>query len=180
MPFSIIAILLILVSTLSAAVIADMNEKSAQAEMTEDDVQEMLDISMDVDDTVNNMAFKALVDCCLGDTVNESQMVNSFVSSLSSRLSSAYPLNRAGFLIDVNASAVRLSFLRLPLSDIGGPEGKWQGEFVPAYVGLIGKFEVSVSADHGRLTRNYSVTDEVNGSLAITERSPRGFRFFDR
>lgn len=161
MPFSIIAILLILISTLSAAVIADMKEKSVELELTEDDVQEMLDISMDVDDTVNNMAFEALIDCCVVDTVNESQMVHSFESSLSSLLSTTYPLNRAGLIIDVNASAVRLSFLRLPLSDIGGPEGKWQGEFVPAYVGLAGMFEVSVFADHGKLTRNYSITDEV-------------------
>lgn len=161
MPFSIIAIVLIIVSSLSAAVIADMREKSAQATLTADELQEMADISLEIEEFVDSMAYQAMVGCCIGDTINESGMVASFKTTLATSLNGTYPLERSGHLVEVDVDSVRLSFLRLAVSDESGTEGKWQGEFVPAYVGLTGTFQVTVWSDKGRLTRNYSVADEV-------------------
>ncbi len=160
MPFSLIAVVLIMISSLSAVVVADIHDKADQVGLTIGELERMEELSSETRQEMDNLAFQAILDCCSGGTVNESRMIDSFRSRLFASLNNSYPLSRGNYRIEVNASGMRLAFLRLPLSDEGGEEN-WQGQFMPAYVGLTGSFQVKVIAEGGNLTRDFATADSV-------------------
>lgn len=158
MPFSLIAIILVLLSSISAALITDLGEKSDGVELTVEGLERMDELSQEARDNVEGIAFQTVLGICSGDTSNESRLVTSFETRLSNVISDQYPRNTEGHLIEVNASDIHLSFLRLSLSDNG--EG-WEGTYIPAYIGLCGRFQVKVGTDDGNLTRNYTVATDT-------------------
>lgn len=151
MPFSLIAIVLIVVSGLSAAVLADLQDGSDQVSLTVEGLERMSELSTLTGDEVQELAFQALLLSCSGDTTNESKMSSIFRTELSRSLATSFPREQAGYRSEVNASGLRLAFLRLSLED--GDEDQWQGLFVPAYVSIKGQFQVKVSTADGNLTR---------------------------
>ena len=158
MPFSLIAIVLIIVSSLSAALIADLRESSQEAGLTLDEIKRMDEMSLDARDQVQEMAWQSLLSACAGDPLNESVMSSRFQMELEGRMTSVFPVSRSGMVVDVNASGVRLSFVRLPLDqDLAGE--RFTDKYVPAYVGLAGSVMVNVSSDNGDLGRDYPVED---------------------
>jgi hypothetical protein len=158
MPFSLIAIILVLLSSISAALITDLRDKSDGAELTMEGLERMDELSQEARDDVEGIAFQTVLGICSGDTSNESRLVTSFETRLSNVISDQYPQSTDGHLIEVDASGIHLSFLRLSLSDNG--EG-WEGTYIPAYIGLCGRFQVKVGTDDGNLTRNYTVATDT-------------------
>lgn len=158
MPFSLIAIVLVLLSSLSAALVMDVREASDGVELTTEELERMDDLSQTARRDVENIAFQAVIGACSGDTSNETKLSSTFDKLLSSSISSSYPKMGGGHRTDVNVTGVRLSFLRLSLSD--GGEG-WEGTYIPAYIGICGRFQVRVGSEDGNLTRNYTVTTDT-------------------
>lgn len=159
MPFSLIAIVLIIVSSLSAALISDLRDGSQDIELTREEIERMDELSLDARGQVQGMAWQSLLNACTGDALNESAIIDRFQRELGSRISSSYPSSRSGMDVMVNASEVRPSFLRLPLDQDLAGEG-FTDKYVPAYVGLTGSITVRVSSVNGNLSRDYPVLDQ--------------------
>ncbi|NLX48068.1 MAG: hypothetical protein GXY70_07885 [Euryarchaeota archaeon] len=158
MPFSLIAIVLIIVSSLSAVLIGEMHGGSQEVGLTMDEIERMGDLSNDACEQVQEMAWQALLATCAGGSINESEMSSRFHRELENRLYSCYPCSRSGLTVDTNATGVRLSFLRLPLDQEMAGES-FTEQYVPAYIALAGTIGVRVSSSNGNLSRDHAVED---------------------
>lgn len=159
MPFSLIAIVLIIVSSLSTAVIADLRDGSDEAGITSEQIGRMDELSTYAREQLQGMAWQSLLAACTGDPLNESAMCLRFESELEARAKSNYPFSASGMTVEANVSGVRLTFIRLPLDqDLAGED--FTDKYVPAYVGLTGSISVKVSSSNGNLSRDYPVEDQ--------------------
>jgi len=156
-----IAIVLVVLSSLSALAMSDLNDRSENVDLTVEELEEMNDLSLSAKVKIDMLAFQAVVRSCSGDTTNECKMRSGFISELDRSAHGVYPQERGNYRIEVNISDIRLSFLRLSLSNCVDLGEGWQGEFVPAYVGLNGNFEVKVSTNDGNLTRVFPASNDV-------------------
>ncbi len=159
MPFSLIAVVLIIVSTLSAALIVDLDNGSQEAGLTAEEVLRMDGLSIDANEQVQEMAWQSLLTVCAGEPLNESDMSSRFDHGLGERIRSSYPQFRSGMVLEANVSGVRLSYIRLPLDQELAGDG-FTDKYVPAYVGLTGSISVMVSSPNGNLSRDYPVDDQ--------------------
>ncbi len=159
MPFSLIAIVLIIVSSLSAALISDLRDGSHEVSLTREEIELMDEASSEAQRQVQGMAWQSLLAACTGDSLNESAISSRFQRELGPMVASINPRSRSGMDVEVNVSEVRLSFLRLPLDqDVAG--GEFTDKYVPAYVGLAGSIAIKISSANGNLSRDYPVEDQ--------------------
>jgi hypothetical protein len=161
MPFSLIAVLLIIASSLSVAALGDVLEKSEGIELSIEEMENMVDLSQESRCHLDQMAVQAMLGCCEGRSSNESAMVSDFEDCLALSVSQTYPLDQGGYRVEVDVDQVRLSFLRLPLYDEVDGEDARSRTYVPAYLGPTGSYQVMVLCENGRLTRNYTVSEDV-------------------
>ena len=174
MPFSLIAIVLIIVSSLSAALIADLRNGSQEVGLTVGEVERMVELSDDAKEQVQDLAWRSLLISCGGDPINESAMTSRFHSDLEGRISSSFPVTRSGFTVKANVSGVKLSFMLLPLDQSLTVE-KFTDKYVPAYVGLTGSIMVQVSSDNGNLSREYLIEDQGKVPWPLLNDRMKGF-----
>jgi len=174
MPFSLIAIVLIVVSSISAAVVIDLREGSREVDLSLEEIGRMGDMSADAREQVQEMAWQALMASCSGGSINESAMSSLFQHELGDRLMTRFPNSRSGMVVETNVSGVRLSFMRLPLDqDFEGDE--LMDEFVPAYVGLTGSVAVKVASANGNLSRDYPIEDQGKVPWPLLQDRMEGF-----
>ncbi len=174
MPFSLIAIVLIIVSSLSAAVIADLRDGSQEVGLTLEDIERMDQLSTDCRKQVQEMAWQSLLSATTGDLLNESAMSSRFSLELEGRVTSSYPIARSGMTVETNVSGVRLSFIRLPLDQADAGD-KFTDKYVPAYAGLAGHISVRVISANGELSRDYLVEDQGKVPWPLLNDRTKGF-----
>ena len=159
MPFSLIAIVLIVVSSLSAALISDLRDGAQEVSLTREEIERMDEISSHAREQIQEMAWRSLLTACTGDALNESAITSRFQRELGSTVASISPRAGFGMELKANVSEVQLSFLRLPLDqDFAG--GNFTDKYVPAYIGLAGSISVRVTSANGNLSRVYPVEDQ--------------------
>ena len=174
MPFSLIAIVLIIVSTLSAALIADLRDGSQEVSLTREEIERMDELSSNAQEQVQEMAWQSLLAACTGDSLNESAISSRFQRELGGRIISSYPISRSGMGVEANVSGVKLSFLRLPLDqDLAGE--MFTDKYVPAYIGLAGSIVIRVSSSNGNLSRDYLVEDQGKVPWPLLNDRMKGF-----
>ena len=174
MPFSLIAIVLIILSSLSAALIADLRDGTQEVDLTVEEIERMVELSDDAREQVRDLAWRSLLISCSGDPMNESAMITRFHRDLEERIGSSYPVSRSGFTIEANVSGVKLSFMRLPL-DQSLAGDKFTDKYVPAYVGLTGSFSVRISSTNGNLSREHSLGDQGKVPWPLLNDRMKGF-----
>ncbi len=175
MPFSLVAIVLIIVSSLSAALISDLRDGSNEVSLTREEIERMDGLSSDAQAQVQGMAWQSLLAASAGDSLNESAITSGFQRELGLRIASSYPKSRSGMDVEANVSEIRLSFLRLPLDQDLADE-RFTGKYVPAYVGLSGSISVKVSTANGNLSRVYPVEDQGKVPWPLLNDRMNGFQ----
>ena len=158
MPFSMVAVVLILISSISALMLTDLQDSSEQAGMAVEQLQEMGDLSDEARRMVEDLSFQALLAACSAGPLNESSMDIRFREELDRSVQNAFPLARSGFMVEVDTSGVDFAYLRLPLVEA---EGGHSGSFIPAYAGLCGSVLVKGTAKNGNLTKTLDVEDRA-------------------
>ena len=174
MPFSLIAIVLILVSSLSAALITDLRDGSREVDLTLEEIGRMEELSTNAQEQVQEMAWQSLLATCTGESLNESAMSSLFHRELEGRLGPRFPDHRSGLTVETNVSGVQLSFMRLPL-DQGSGEDKFTDKYVPAYVGLSGSIIVKVFSANGNLSRELPIEDQGKVPWPLLKDRMEGF-----
>ena len=154
MPFSIIALALIVTSSLSIVLLSEIEDGATDIGLTMDEIDEMAALSASARQKTEGLAWQALLTTCAGDTVNESAMVERFNHQLSALMASEFPIVRSGLTAEVNVSGVHLTFMRLAL-DPGDSPASIVGTYIPAYVGAEGNITIKVISKDGNLTRDY-------------------------
>jgi len=156
MPFSMVAVVLIVISSFSAVLLTDLRDSSEQVGLAIEEVEEMGRLSEEGGHRVEDLSLQALLTTCAVGSLNESSMVSTFRKELDRAVQNAFPLVRSGYLVEANASMVHLSFLRYPMAEAESECG-YAGSFVPAYAGLCGTVQIKVSSENGDLTRTHNI-----------------------
>lgn len=152
MPFSLVAVILILVSSFSAVLLADLHDGCENSGLEAEDLREMVELGEEARLKVEDLCLQALLDSSTGAAGNETSMSQGFKELLEVAVEGAFPYQRSEFTVHVDVSRIGLSFLRLPLAE-SEADDSYSGAFIPAYVGLTGTVCTRVASEDGNLTK---------------------------
>ncbi|MDD1767875.1 MAG: lamin tail domain-containing protein [Methanomassiliicoccales archaeon] len=170
MPFSVVAVLILVLSSASIVLICGMNLKEDGASVSVEDIESMREVasrcSIEFEQTSYGLAIDAVREV---GALNESLLRREFESLIRERLAIEYPKLVGGFDVRINESDVSLSFLRMALNDLypemtnAGQEATvdWKMSSVPAYLLLTGTFTVEVKSTSGFLARHFEISREL-------------------
>lgn len=171
MPFSVIAVLLLVVSSISVALLYDMSSPRVPSRIPQEKLEEMK-AAMDtaVDDVVR-IAYSSAVGSVRGTAqLNGTALQERFLSSFNDSLALSFPAVSGGIRSSVIHN-VSLTFLLASLQEsfarMGEDVTSWQGASVPAYFVLSGNYSLRVSCPEGDLTRTVELDKEVYVPLPL-------------
>jgi hypothetical protein len=164
MPFAIIAVLILVLSSTSIVLIYGVqfgHDYVPQKVMIE--LRRSLGTGSE---QVKGIAYSAaLTTISAVDDLNESDLSTAFRENLNDALRCAFPTDEGGVRVDVDASDVQLVFLRASLQEsyarYGEDVSEWQGASLPTYFTLRGNYSVNASAAQGSLSKTYSLDQDI-------------------
>lgn len=156
MPFALVALILILISSLSAALTVDLREGSRSAELTVEEIMRMEELAIDAKAQAEGIAWQALLSTCTGELSNESTLTSAFRRELDGKVITVFPKIRNGLRAAVDVSGIELTFLRLPLYE-GTTDASLYDSFIPAFVGLSGTIGTNISSVNGHIETSHRV-----------------------
>lgn len=166
MPFSVVAVLILVLSSASIVLIFGMNLRNGGASLSNDAIQSMKDVASRCSVEFEQTSYGLAIDVVRRNgALNESLLHNEFSILMRESIATDYPKYVGGFEICINESEVSLAFLRMTLSDlylelasseVGGPAG-WNMSTVPAYLSLSGTFAVVVTGSRGFLVKQFEI-----------------------
>ena len=161
MPFSVIAVLLLVVSSASIALLYGIDSQGDAARIPQEKLGDMT-AAMDaaVEDVVR-IAYASALDSIKGTVVlNSTELHERFLSSLDPALARSYP-KVSGDIRSSVAHNISLTFLRASLQESFGGGTVWQGSSVPAYFIINGNYSLEIACDDGKLTRTVELDQDV-------------------
>ncbi len=169
MPFSLVAVLLLVFSSASVVLISGMNSRIGDDHPSSESLGEMKEAIDSAVLQIEQAALSIAVDV-IGEIrdLNESEMNRRFNSSLNEFIKDRYPILIGRHLIDINETSVSLSFLRMTMDElypefVGGPSGAfgWNRTTVPAYFSIYGTCKVSARGEDGFLVREREISEAI-------------------
>ena len=171
MPFSVIAVLLLVLSSVSIALVYGIDDRNGRSEIPVEVLERM---KSRMDDTVQEVARLAYAAAL--ETINDAQGLNetavreSFNLSINASLDDAYPSLDGSIRTDVEHK-LKLQFLRASLEEsyalYGQDMATWEGASVPAYFVIYGNYSINVSCPQGHLNREVEMDQEVYVPLPL-------------
>ena len=184
MPFSIVAVLILVLSSASIVLICGMNLRNESASTSTDAIVSMREVAskcaVEFEQTSYGLAIDAVRKV---GALNESLLRLEFNTLLQERIANDYPRYASGFKVYVNESEVSLSFLRMALSDLypglTGTDGegmvRWNMSSVPAYLSISGTFTVVVNGSRGFLVKQFEIDRELYIPLPLISNRLQAF-----
>jgi hypothetical protein len=171
MPFSIIAVLLLVVSSASVALLYGLDAQKGSARIPQEKLEDMRETMDATVEDVVRIAYSSAVESIRGTAVlNSSALQERFLSSFNDSLALAYPCVNGDLRSSVTHN-ISLSFLLANLQEsfarMGEDITSWQGSSVPAYFVLTGNYSIEVSCPEGRLTRTVELDQDVYVPLPL-------------
>lgn len=161
MPFSIVAVLILVLSSISIVIIYSQSssfEPSTPPEVLED----LRRVSKVASEDVHRMALSVALEVARQTRdMNESALQERFDSALRERTREVFPCLRDGITVDVQSLNLALSFLWASLEDDGGSATRWTGSSVPAYFSIGGNVTVNASCPRGHIAKVHEISDPV-------------------
>lgn len=171
MPFSVLAVLLLVVSSVSMALIYDASSPRAPSRLPQEKLEEMK-AAMDtaVDDVVR-IAYSSAIGSIRGSArLDSAALQENFLAAFNDSLAISYPVVSGDIRSSVTHN-VTLTFLLASLQEsfarMGQEVSSWQGASVPAYFVLGGNYSLKVSCPQGELTRTVELDREVYVPLPL-------------
>ena len=161
MPFSLVAVLLLVLSGTSIAL---MYQEDAVREerMTPETIQELKVSSIQACDDISRTAYVAALEATRGkDVLNASALQERFLRSLSSALNDTYPGLVAGSMVSISSLDLELRVLYATMDDDAGQSS------VPAYFSLDGNYALNVSTTDGHLIWVQDMDDSIYVPLPL-------------
>jgi len=166
MPFSVVAVLILVLSSASIVLICGMNLRNGSASVSNDAIESMKEVASKCSVEFEQTSYGLAIDAVRRTgALNESLLCNEFSALLRESIANDYPKSVGGFEIRINESEVSLAFLRMSLNDLypelsgsehGGSVG-WNMSTVPAYLSLSGTFKVVVTGSRGFLAKQFEI-----------------------
>jgi|GEM_PF-2105543 len=171
MPFSVIAVLLLVISSISVALLYDMSSPRSPSRIPQEKLEEMV-AAMDaaIDDVVR-IAYSSAVGSVRGTThLNGTALQERFLASFNESLARTFPLVSGDIRSSVTHN-MSLTFLLASVQEsfarMGEEVTSWQGASVPAYFVLNGNCSLRVACPEGELTRTVEMDRNVYVPLPL-------------
>ena len=145
MPFSLVAVLLLVLSGMSIALI-HQEGAGEEERMTPETIQALKVASVQACDDISRKAYVAGLEATRGGNVlNATALQERFAKLLSSTLNDTYPGHVAGSMVCVDSLDLELTILHATVEDENGASS------IPAYFSLHGSYRLNVSTADGHL-----------------------------
>ncbi|MBI0584737.1 MAG: lamin tail domain-containing protein [Methanomassiliicoccus sp.] len=171
MPFSMIAVLLLVISSASVALVYGLDSLKESARIPTERLEDLKTAMDDAVDDVVRIAYSSAVESVRGTgKLNASELQERYLAALTSSLNAAYPSRSGDILVSV-APALSLDFLLASLQESYSAHGddlaSWNGASVPAYFVINGNFSLEVACPEGKLTRTVEMEQDVHVPLPL-------------
>jgi len=145
MPFSLVAVLLLVLSGMSIALVYPY-DNGEEGRMTPETVKALKVASVQACDDISRKAYVAGLEATRSvDVLNASALQERFAERLSSILNDSYPGYVAGSMVCVDSMDLELTVLHAAVGDENGVSS------IPAYFSLQGSYRLNVSTTAGHL-----------------------------
>ncbi|MDW5562841.1 MAG: lamin tail domain-containing protein [Methanomassiliicoccus sp.] len=163
MPFSVIAVLLLVVSSASIALLYGLDAQKGSTRIPQERLEELKAAMDDAVENVVRLAYASAVDAVRGaEQFNRTALQERFLNSLDESLARAYP-SVSGDIRSSVTHRLALTFLMASLQEAVAQEKDltWQGSSVPAYFVITGNYSLVVACPEGNLTRTVELDQDV-------------------
>jgi hypothetical protein len=164
MPFSIIAVLLLVLSSTSIALFYGLDAQKGSARIPQERLKDLTTAMDAAAQDVARAAYSAAVDAVRkADRLDQTEMRGLFASYFGSALLRSFP-SRSGDITVTVSPAIELNILMASLRESSGSEDDASGSSrasVPAYLIMSGNYSLNVSCPDGALTRTIEMDQEV-------------------
>ncbi len=165
MPFSLAAVILLVLSSMSVVIFYQIDENERHSEVPRDILEKMNRVAVSNYREIERTSYGlAVVVAKSLDAANETQLLSKFRMALADRINSTYPCRENGFEVIVNTSDLSLSFMRMNVEEAypelsgGGEEDLgWNKSTVPAYLKVSGSLSIWVNSERAQISRNFSL-----------------------
>jgi len=171
MPFSIVAVLILVLSSASIVLICGMNLRNETGSYSNESIGVLKSTSSKCSLEFEQAAYVLAIDAIRdASPVNESALCGQFRMLLNSYIAQDYPRYVSGSKIDLNNTNITLIFLRMTMNELypelASPDTsdslRWNGETIPAYFALSGSYEIVVKGSRGSLIKRYDLNKELH------------------
>ena len=171
MPFSMIAVLILVLSSTSIALVYGMDLKQERTAIPQDTLEDMIRTMDDSCEDVLRLAYAAASEAVMDErSLNQSELQDRFLSHLGASLSDERPAEDEDIWTTVDHH-LSLRFLQASLRESYALHGEGmttrEAGSVPAYFVILGNFSVNVSCSDGMLTRTVEVEQDVYVPLPL-------------
>jgi hypothetical protein len=165
MPFSVIAVLLLVVSSASAALLYSIDAQRDAARVPQEKLHEMARAMDAAVDDVVRISYSCALDSVRGIArLEPSALQDRFTTLLNASLVRTYPAFNGDLCTSVTHN-ISLLLLQASLQEATGLQGvgtgPWHGSSVPAYLVLRGNCSLAVTCASGRITRTVELDQDV-------------------
>lgn len=164
MPFSVIAVLLLVLSSVSIALVYGLEDQKGSARIPQERLEGLMEAMDTAVEDVTRIAYSSALDSATGAAqLNSTALQGGFLSSFNDSLARSYP----SLTGDVRSSVTHnlsLVFLLANTQELGllhEAVTSWQGSSVPAYLVITGNFSLRVECAEGCLTRTVELSQDV-------------------
>jgi hypothetical protein len=167
MSFSIVAVLLLILSGISVTVFVSSTDRDAARQQPVQQLGEMEDAATQEALGLEEAAYALAIQAAQVGPGNESVMDQRFQLQLLQYRSDRYPLDRGGLEISLNRSSIGLLFLRLNAVEAASVTAQIVGEealkgvTIPAYLTLAGSFTLRISSASGFMLKQFEISRHV-------------------
>lgn len=171
MPFSVIAVLLLVLSSISIALVYGLETRKEGTAIPEKTLEQMMVCIDDAHQEVVRIAYSAAIGAIQATKeLNEGAVQQRFVTDLNATLLTTYPALTGNIRTTVEHD-LRLLFLRASLQESYALHGQdlasWEGASVPAYFVIVGNCTVNVTCPQGHLTRTAELDQDIYVPLPL-------------
>ncbi len=179
MPFALVAVVLLLVTSYSVVVLADVEDSGKGIQESQRMVEALEDAAQDTADQIRSLSVSVMVSMAKeGGELDQASLQNTFVTKMDEAISNSYPRTIGGIERDINGTdfIVRVVFL----SDSPGEPG---GQSFPSFAVVMGDVAVMVVSSSAHLNITISIEAEIpvplpliNGLLSDHTETMKGSR----
>lgn len=166
MPFSLVAVLLLVLSSISVVIIFSYNDSHEDARLPVETIQRMKETAAAACEDVKRSAYSAALDA-IRETrdLDEALLSQRFSEAFNAALNESYPDDSGRFRVAMHLNNVTLKFMQASLADAyiayGGDTDIGGRVSLPAFFALSGGFVLNVSNHHGRILFGQDIDQDI-------------------
>ena|GEM_PF-2047081 len=163
MPFALVAVVLLLVTSYSVVVLADVEDSSKGVDDSQRMIEELEDAAKDTAAHIRSLSLSVMLSMAKeGSAMDQSSLEEEFITRMGGSISNVYPRTIGGIERDIEGTdfEVRIVFL----SDSPGEAG---GQSFPSFALVIGEVDVSVATPSANLNITMVIEADVPVPLPL-------------